>query len=53
MPKKEAPKWVKRAGEEAVWAWNNRTDWRADAEQADTKSEQRRLVREARKAYYE
>jgi len=42
------PAWVRRAGREAIWAWNHSLSWRGDAASAKTTQYQRTLIKEAR-----
>jgi hypothetical protein len=46
------PSWVKKAGKETIWAWENSLSWRADAAQAMTKQYRRFLVKQASDAYH-
>ena len=48
----EPPSWVKKAGKEALWAWENSLSWRADAVQATTKEYMRFLIKEAKRIYH-
>jgi len=48
-----APKWVKEAGLEAMWAWRNQYQWRCNAFCATVEDYQRFLVKEAQRSYWE